>query len=391
MTATLLCGAFGQSNPGDDALLDAFARVLADRELLVPVTGSPSLDLSPDGPPTGGRPVSGRGRYIPPTAASVARSLRVADAVVVAGGTVFKLLHPSARRHPLGLLARTAALQAGARARGIPFALVGVGAGDLRGSTARRLVRRIADHADLLVLRDEESAAVLRDAGATGPFRVAADPAWSLLAAPASAATPGPDPQRSQPVLVAISHLADRDPVRLSDRIAALVDHHTGRGVEVHLQPWQGGVEAADVQLALSVRNRARLPRMVHVRSRPADLHDAVASCADARAVVGLRFHSLVAAAAAGRPFLAIAHEPKLAGLARRLGQVSVPPHAAPAVLCEAADQAMRTAPADRSLVDREIELAHHSLRLLRVVLSRGAEDELLDEGRTELTPGVSW
>lgn len=388
MTPTLVCGAFGQGNPGDDALLTAFARVLADRELLIPAVEPARPDLG-RGEPSTGDLVSGRMRYIRPTAVSVARSLRTVDSVVVAGGTVFKLLHPSTRRHPLALLARTAALQAGARARGIPFALVGVGAGDLRGSTARRLVRQITDHPDLLVLRDEESAAVLHDAGAPGPFRVAADPAWSLLTSPVPEASPSP--QHDPPALVAISHLADRDPVRLADRIAALVDHLTGRGVPVHLQPWQGGVEAADAQLALSVRNRARLPGLVHVRSRPADLHDAVAACADARAVIGLRFHSLVAAAAAGRPFLAIAHEPKLAGVARRLGQVSVPPHAATGVLCAAADQTMRTAPPERSLVDREIALAHHSLRLLRVVLSRGAEDELLDEGRTELTAGVSW
>ncbi len=370
MSRILLCGAFGQSNPGDDALLGAFARSLHRHELIVTSPG----------------PVPDVAGVVPPSGPAVARVLREVDGVVVAGGTIFKLLHPSTGRHPLGLLSRTAALRSGAAARRIPFALVDVGAGDLRGRTARLLARHVADRADLLVLRDEESAAVLGDAGATGPFRIGADAAWSLIAGGPTAATDATDG-----VLVALSHLADRDGDRLLHRLVALVDHLTARDVTVRLQPWQDDEVSADAELARTVRHRARRPGLVRVEPAPDDLFEAVSTCAGARAVVGLRFHGLVAAAAAGRPFLAVAHEPKLAGLARRLGQPSVPPHATPAVLAEAADALLRTAPADRSKVDREIDLAEQSLRLLRVVLSRGGEDELIDRDLNELTPGIPW
>ena len=65
--------------------------------------------------------------------------------------------------------------------------------------------------------------------------------------------------------------------------------------------------------------------------------------------VIAMRFHALVAAGMAGTPFVAIAHEPKLAGLARRLGQVAVPAHASAAVL----RAAMRPRPRPRPRAGR--------------------------------------
>ena len=170
MSRILVCGAFGQDNPGDDALLAAFGAALHDHHLVV--TGDAGGTSGP------------RVHSVAPTARGVGAAIRSVDAVVVAGGTVFKTLHPSTGRHPLGLLTRTRLLQMAARSIGVPFALVGVGAGDLRSRSAIRLVRSIADHADLLVLRDEESAAVLRGVGASGPFRIGADPAWTILDGP---------------------------------------------------------------------------------------------------------------------------------------------------------------------------------------------------------------
>ena len=114
----------------------------------------------------------------------VAREIRRADSVVVAGGTIFKTLHPASGRPPLALLSRTAALAAVARALRKPFALVGVGAAPLQGASARGLARATVRAADLLILRDEESAAHLADIGAPTPIRVGADAAWTLLPLP---------------------------------------------------------------------------------------------------------------------------------------------------------------------------------------------------------------
>src|SRR5919197_621127 len=170
MPSVLLAGAFGQRNPGDEALLAAFVRALDGWDVLA-TSAEPLATAAQHGVTAlpAARPVA------------VARALARADAVVFAGGTTFKLLKPASGRPRHDLLARGLAAAALARAARKPLALVGVGVGDLRTRRARALARAVVRRADLLVLRDEESATLLAEAGAPAPFRVGADPAWTLL------------------------------------------------------------------------------------------------------------------------------------------------------------------------------------------------------------------
>lgn len=371
MRRVLLCGAFGQGNPGDDALLESFLDGLAGHDVRVTTTGAV---------PAPARPVA-------PDRRSVAQALREVDAVVVGGGTVFKSLHPSVPRRASSLVARTALLRAATAARGLPLALVGVGAGTLRGRTVRRLAAWTADRADLLVLRDEESAAVLAEAGATGPFRVGADATWRVLDVATSqpARRPGPD----APVLVVLSHHADHHATRLTDGVTAVVEHLLERGHAVTLQPWADG-DGGDLRLGADVLRRVRSGGIA-LADPPATLHDVRRAAAEHGAVVTLRFHGLVAAAAAGRPALAFAHEPKLAGLARRLAQPTVPSHASPAVMAHAVDALLDTpSPAPASL-RHEVEAARHTNALLRLVVSGGVEDDAVDRAPLDLSSGVPW
>lgn len=371
MSRVLLCGAFGQDNPGDDALLTAFLAALDGHEVVV---ASPSRIDRP-GVTT-----------VRPTALGLRRVLRHVDCLVVAGGTVFKTLHPASGRHPIGLLARGTTLLASARLRDVPFALVGVGAGELRSRTAIRLARWTARHAGLLILRDDESASVLAGIGAPGPFRIGADPAWTLFDGSRRPARGGRDG-----VVVALSHLADTDVDRLVDRLVHVVEPLIAKGEHVHLQPWQAQ-DGADALVAHRLVRRLGEPPLVQVVDRPRSLHDAVRSFERARAVVGLRHHALIAAAVAGCPFLAVAHEPKLAGIARRLDQSSVPPHATPAVLARSVVELLRQDPATPDAVAAEIDAARRSMRLLRVVVSRGTDEELVDRDRLELSrSGTPW
>lgn len=371
MSRVLLCGAFGQGKPGDDALLEAFLEGLAGHEVTVTTLGavpSPARAIAPDG-------------------RAVWQALRDVDAVVVGGGTLFKSLHPSVPRRPSSLVARTALLRAATAARGLPLALVGVGAGDLRGRTARRLTAWTADRADLLVLRDEESAAVLAEAGATGPFRVGADATWLLLDVGAPA---GPAADRGAPVLVVLGHLAHRDPDCLTDGVAVVVSRLLERGHPVTLQPWQDGAGGRDSSLGAEVLRQVRSGGAT-LTDPPATLRAAQEAAAAHGAVVTLRFHGLVAAAAAGRPTLAFAHEPKLAGLARRLGQPTVPSHASPAVLAHAVDALLDTPGPDPALLAGEVQAARDTNALLRLVVSGGAEDDAVDRAALDLSSGVPW
>ena len=357
MPTALLVGAFGQRNPGDDALGEAFRAALPGWRTVM-ATGAPGGAAR-----DGGRLAVDSG-----SPAAVLGALRHSDALVVGGGTVFKTLHRGSGRRPLSLLTKAVALTAAARALGKPRAMVGVGAGVLESSMSRRLARTLVHQTDLLVLRDEESAEVLAAAGAPTPFRIGADAGWTLMDAPAA-----PDSQAAGPIVVALSFLAGGPelPARLAAALAPLVED----GHDVRLQPWQlldRGLD--DLSLARAVNDH--LPAPLEILDPPANLAAARDSFASASLVLGLRFHSLVAAGAAGTRFVALAHEPKLAGLARRLGQVAVSVSEPSDALTRAVRHQLRRPGPSQEAVASQIAAAEESMDLLRVLLAAGGSDD---------------
>lgn len=306
----------------------------------------------------------------------VARAVGRADAVVMAGGTLFKTLHPTTGRHPDALLASAVATAAGARAQGTDVALVGVGAAPLPRPSSRFLARRLAELADVLILRDTGSASCLRDAGLTPPFRVGSDPAWTLL--------DGIEPRpRGRGTLVALSHLAGMGD-NLTTWLASALWELSAAG-PVAVQPWQQG--SGDDRMAAHLSDV--LGDRVEVLPAPPDLPTAARQLATYDTVVALRFHALVAAAAAGVPVVALAHEPKLASLAQRLDQAAVSPSQSPGALVAAVDEAPRRGPAQRTRVARERQGAAATLALLRTYLDGGAAPHAteLPHLALELTP----
>jgi polysaccharide pyruvyl transferase WcaK-like protein len=366
MAPILLAGAYGQHNPGDDALLTAFLDALGTDDLVV----------------TSQEPVTIEHLHgvtsMAPTAKNVADWLRHGRHLVVGGGTVFKTLHPSSGRRPNSLLVRTLALVRAARARGITVSFVGVGAGRLSTPRASRIARTIALHTDLLVLRDDESASVLAAAGVPTPLRVGADPAWTLFDTPAADLDPRrrvDGRARDGSLLVALSHHAGGPGLagHLADGLA-----RTSSLSRVDLQPWQADGAGLDHLLAHEVESRLRDQRpdlLISVVEAPADLHQAAAQSSRYDLVLGLRFHALVASASTGTPFVAIAHEPKLAGVARRFGQLWVPPQASAPVLGHAIDRGAERVAPDRATASLEAARAAEAFRLLRMVLTGHAAD----------------
>jgi polysaccharide pyruvyl transferase WcaK-like protein len=214
--------------------------------------------------------------------------------------------------------------------------------------------------ADLVVLRDEESASVLTDAGVEPPFRIGSDPTWVLFDPPHDDSR---RPRDGRTITVALSHLAaDREATdTLTEVLRPMVDEWS-----IRLQPWQHGANDLDRRLADELR--LRLGR-VEIIDPPEDLHAAAATFADDDLVIGMRFHALVAAAAAGSRFVAISHEPKLAGLARRMSQAAVPGHATAEVMRGTIEWALANEPPSAAAVRNEIANASHAFDLLELLL----------------------
>ena len=349
MTDVLMVGAFGQRNPGDDALLRSFRAALTDARVTVA-----SDDV--------GRPVAGV-RLVPSRSPRrLAQVLWRSRVLVVAGGVVFKTLPRHTGRPPHDLLRRALLLTHAARAAGRRVAFVGVGAGALGDRQARVLARRVARTADLLVLRDSASAQALLQLGVPGPLRVGADPTWTL---PMDL---DPDAERDG-VLVIVSRQADAGAM-----VPALADGLAALGLPVRVAPWQlGGTGPDDLDVARLLR-QALVARGLdaHILLPPGGLDDAAVQAAAARVVVTARFHGIVAAARAGTPSVALAHEPKLAALSAELGQPAVRPAAAPDELCQAVRDALARGSAAPAVVARQQALAEDGFRLLRLLVSGG-------------------
>ena len=284
MPTALLAGAFGQGNLGDDALLRAFVGALPGWHLTVTTHDPAEATALGCEPVRTNRP------------AAVGRAVAKADAIVIGGGTVFKTLHPEAGRRPHALLANVAALGATSTLRGRPLALVGVGASDLPDWRSRALARFIVCCADLLVLRDEESTDALIGAGVRGPFRVGADPAWTLLHP--SEARPSPD---GSVLMVPSTYAVAADGWDgMVRRTGDTVEHLLDAGLRVYLQAWQRDTPATpidDERIVRALQNR--FGDAIVVLPTPLCLTDAVRVMSDMATVVSFRFHALIAAASA--------------------------------------------------------------------------------------------
>jgi polysaccharide pyruvyl transferase WcaK-like protein len=360
MPTVLLAGAFGQGNPGDEAHLRSFLEHFRDWKAVV---------TSSD--PEGTEEAHACNTVSAQDIAAVANATRKADAVVFPGGTIFKTLHPAAGRKPNDLLRKGLALATGARALGKPVAMLGVGVGELDGVRAKRLARSLVRRADLLILRDEESGALLTRAGVTPPFRIGADPAWTLLPPPGERIVRGDD------VVVALSHVAGGS--SLASTVASALAPLVEDGIPVKLQPWQ----PQDAALA------AQITRVLDadVVAAPADLWDARSRFAMSRLVVGLRYHSLIASASARTPFVAFAHEAKLAAISRRLDQPAVVPSQPPEALTNTIRMALDADGPRPDAVAAEVEASEEGFRLVRLLLDGGNGADPADVGGLALEP----
>ena len=350
MPTALLVGAHGHQSPDREAVHAALSGALPDWRIITP----------------GSAPASGA---VPARARqNLGRAVLNADAVVFVGGTVFTTLHPSTVRSPHDLLTRALLLAGGGRAASKPVAMLGVGADQLPDARARWLARALVRRADLLVLCDEESAHMLATVGAPIPFRVGADPVWTLVdRAPVAG-------RNRDGVVVALDHLPGG--ANLADRLAGALGPLLASGIKVQLQPWHSG-DATTRSGGLASAIATRLDGRIDVAAPPANMLDAWTRIANSRLAVCLSSHAMIAAAAVGTPLVAITHQLKLIGLARRLQQPAVPLTADPALIAAMLVSGLDGQPASPHAVHAEIARAAEGFRLLRLLLTHGTLSEL--------------
>ena len=211
MADVLIAGASGQRNPGDEAILGAFLRALPDHDVVVT-----SRDPAGTEATHGCRAVDVR------RPATVAATLRRCDAVVFGGGTVFKTLHPASGRGRLALVRNAAAWPRSCECSASPWSWPGWAPARCPIAGPATPARLLVRGSDLLVLRDEESACVLAEAGVPTPMRVGADVTWTSLDRPSR-----PRRRRGIAVVVVLSHLAggSETPAIVANAVRALNEY----------------------------------------------------------------------------------------------------------------------------------------------------------------------
>lgn len=173
----------------------------------------------------------------------------------------------------------------------------GQGVGPLNSSHSRRLTAILANRADIITVRDEASANLLKDIGARGSIQLVADPAFAL------------EPKNSP--LPAGTLLSLRAwPGAKGDWEVPAVAPQPRLWVPMHLPEdrefLKPGVEVLDW------------------KESGATIAETMGRFAASELVIAMRLHALIFAARCGVPFVPISYDPKVDALASAAGQQDV-------------------------------------------------------------------
>ncbi|HWP79339.1 MAG TPA: polysaccharide pyruvyl transferase CsaB [Candidatus Acidoferrum sp.] len=286
----LLCGYYGYGNAGDEMLLSTIVRNLTrkDGEVRICVLNRDRAAISCV------QDVALARRFSLPEVMSAMRRSKV---LVFGGGNLLQdVTSVKSLVYYLTLLRL-------AKGLGLKTMLYGNGIGPLRSSVGRRMSKKVLTGVDLITLRDPDSARLLKELGVPEDHvLLTADEVFTAFDAPLS----------RSPLLPAGDYLAvslrawkERDP-EFDRKVASALDRAAGEfDLPVVFVPLQ---QAEDTPACRAVADLMEHGSTV-LQGEEADVLSAVTS---AKAVVGMRLHALIFAAAAGVPSCGIVYDPKV-------------------------------------------------------------------------------
>ena len=303
-------GYYGCGNAGDEAVLAgiaaSFARQAGGRARLTVLSQDPAATTRMHGLAAVDRMNMG----------VVRATLRECDLLLSGGGS---LLQDTTSARSLLYYLWIARMALGL---GKPILFYAQGMGPLNRKISRVLVRRIANRAAFLTVRDEPSAQLLRSIGVTNPrLEVTADPAFALAPAPDVAidalcraeniALDAPS------IAVALRPWNGAGPSPLDAYARLLTELQTQTGAQIILLPMHAGEDVAfaqDVAARTHCADRFAIVRNVYAPDILLGLTGRM------QAVVAMRLHALIFAARMSVPPFALAYDPKVENLMGLLG-----------------------------------------------------------------------
>jgi polysaccharide pyruvyl transferase CsaB len=324
----LVAGYYGFGNLGDDAILDVILKYLARELPRIPVgiVGEDSPYLAQ----RYGLPIISWHDY-----AAVVDSVERADLLIVGGGG---LLNSYLDYRPEELLRATDlfsvfvfGLPILARILETRCTILAVGASEIAPEAARLHVRAAVDAATSCSVRDRRSKKILESLGCRRNIEVTLDPAFALQPAPDRQVTQtlrlaGID-ERAPLIAVSVRNWTFGEPVGAWDDALsrALTQLSHVSHAELLFIPFQTSADTPhslsdDRTAILRVRHKLDSSVITHAFEdvpSPAIAAGALSRCA---MLVGMRMHSCILAIGQGTPLLALAYEPKVAGMMSHVG-----------------------------------------------------------------------
>ncbi|MHB8997475.1 MAG: polysaccharide pyruvyl transferase CsaB [Armatimonadota bacterium] len=349
----LVSGYYGFGNTGDEAVLAGIVQGLRQR---VPEAHICALSADPPGT-VRDHGIEAADRWRTPV---IWQELRKADFFIQGGGSLIQdVTSTHSAMYYLGLLHL-------ARLTRTPYMIMAQGIGPVSSPFLRGLTARNFRAAKAITVRDEESAQMLRDWGVNSPeIVVSADPALLL---------PRGDEARRRQLLKTMDLEPDEPYMAIALRewpglqafLPHLVELLKQREEALLVLPFQ---YEQDLPLALEL-SRA-LPNRVHLPIEVLSPADSGCVIRGARALIAMRLHAMIFAAAQETPAVALSYDPKVDAFCKRSGcPVLQLAEATVEKLEEALEQSL-AAKADSSRLEELRQAAEISFEILMQHLPR--------------------
>ena len=313
MSKIVISGYYGFNNAGDEALLTAILAALRAVELKADITvisGNPGNTIAR-------HQVKSLYRF---AAVRLLQAIDNADLVISGGGSL--LQDVTSKRS----LAYYLSIIAAAKWKGKKVMLFAQGIGPIRSRFMRMLTRLVVNKADVITVRDRDSAEELARMGVpAAKVEVTADPVLMLnpeskIAGKTILAEAGLDPYKP---IIGVSVREWPDNQRCLKQLAAALGKLSEKfNAQIAVLPLQVSKDLKDSQMLQSYLPKIR--NKVVLLQGEYSTEEFLSIIGSFRLLIGMRLHALIFAAVMKVPLMAISYDPKVDSFLKAIGTEAV-------------------------------------------------------------------
>jgi polysaccharide pyruvyl transferase CsaB len=282
----VLCGYYGEGNGGDEALLVSMLEMLPTNVKPLVLSANPQQTMASYGV-----------QAVDRKSLQVLAALRSSQALILGGGSLIQ--DATSIRNSIyygGIMGLAQQL-------GLQTIAIGQGIGPLNQPITRWIAKRAFGSCAALTVRDAASAFILQDWSIS--CMMAPDPVWNLDATPVPELVNLPTPR----IAITLRSHSQLTPARFSLLTQALVDVQKATNSFILIVPFQPSTD-----LAMSQELQSQLPGVSQIVTMD-DPKKLKGVFQGVQLAIGMRFHSLIMAAAEGcRCFHRFTHGEPLTG-----------------------------------------------------------------------------